>query len=146
MTEKAVIVAGGSNNTGTERPLVLWPLINYSILEHLIRRLSEEGIRNIIVSISNLLDETHVLHRLKKATLPETSIILHKEKIHNRGTAGCLKELENFFSGEDAFLLVTGSVFLNGMNLENLFRLHREKGALITAYVCSMGDVKISLE
>ena len=135
MTRKAVILAGGPNQFTLKRPLVLWPLINYSILEHLILSLSAAGFEHIIIAMSDSLDKAYIESHVRTIVPSKTSVTFHWS-ISQRGTAGSLKELEKDIEDEDAFLLINGSIFLNGVKWDSLFRYHRDKGALITAVVC----------
>ncbi|MCC7202131.1 MAG: sugar transferase [Nitrospirae bacterium] len=136
MTKKAVILAGGPNQFNLNRPLALWPLINYSILEHLILSLSVAGFDHIIIALSDSPDKAYIQNHARKVIPSKTSVTFHWSMSH-RGTAGSLKELEREIRDEDAFILMNGSIFLNGVKWDSLYRSHQDNGALITAVVCS---------
>lgn len=136
MTRKAVILAGGPNHSDLKRPLALWPLINYSILEHLILSLSAAGFDHIIIAMSDSLDKAYIQNQVRKTAPSRTSVTFHWS-LSQRGPAGSLKELEEYIKDEDAFLLMNGSIFLNGVKWGSLFKYHQEKGGLITAVVCN---------
>jgi len=131
---RAVILAGGENyllepiTIGCPKPLL--PLLNRPFLEHQIESLCRLGVREIGVALSSQ-DRPLVEARCGDGRRYGVTLQYCDDAVP-RGPAGCLVEFTDFV-GKETFLVVSGNVLLDDLDLGELAARHREKRAAITA-------------
>jgi lipopolysaccharide/colanic/teichoic acid biosynthesis glycosyltransferase/NDP-sugar pyrophosphorylase family protein len=131
---KAVILAGGQDTHMV--PLVrtvpkpLLPVANRPMLEYLLRLLKKNGVREVALAVSGGGESyTHMLGDGRALGMH----ITYSHETRPRGTAGCLLPLREFL-GDEAFLVIHGSLFLDA-DLKSLGEYHLEKKAAVTIAV-----------
>jgi NDP-sugar pyrophosphorylase family protein len=129
---KAVVFAGG---LGTARCSVmeaysslLFPMLDG---QPLLNHLRGHGIRELAIALS---EDGYRGDRLidSLSRLPQSERTVHWQiDGGNRGAAGALKELEGFLSSGPA-LVLHPSVWMEGFELDAMWREHRERGSTVT--------------
>ena len=122
---KAMVMSAG---IGTRlRPLTydipkpMFPIVNKPVLEHVLELLRKHNIREVVVNL-------HAHRAMIRNYFGDGSRlgmkIKYSEEKKLMGTAGGVKEVENFF--DDTFLVMSGDGLTN-INLTNLIRFHRRR-------------------
>jgi mannose-1-phosphate guanylyltransferase/phosphomannomutase len=117
------------------QPKPLLPVANRPIMEHVLRLLKRHGFEETVVTVQFLAalvrnyfgDGEDVGMRLQYAT-EETPL----------GTAGSVKNAEDALKDEP-FLVISGDA-LTDMDLSEMVRFHKEKGALVTVGLTRVPD------
>jgi mannose-1-phosphate guanylyltransferase/phosphomannomutase len=117
------------------QPKPLLPVANRPIMEHVLRLLKKHGFEETVVTVQFLAalvrnyfgDGEDVGMRLQYAT-EETPL----------GTAGSVKNAEDALK-DDTFLVISGDA-LTDMDLTEMVRFHKEKGALVTVGLTRVPD------
>ena len=119
-----VILAGGEGTrlrplTYT-RPKPLIPLLNRSLVEHIVSALPKE-VDEVILAVSYMKDmvEEYVQKR-------ELGWIVVEEK-EPRGTGGAIKNVEKYL--DDDFLVLNGDV-ISSLDISSFLNFHRKKGGI----------------
>ena len=128
---KAIVLAGGQGTrlkavTG-DLPKPMVPLLGRPLLEHILRLLRRHGFDSVCAAlhyrpedISSVMGDGNALG-ISLEYCVETS---------NLGTAGAVKNCADFI-GEDDVLIISGDAACD-LDLGELFRRHRERGAAVT--------------
>ena len=140
---RAVILAGGKGTrlapftASFPKPLV--PLGDTPVLEVLIRRLLQYGVKDITLTLGHLAEliKAYFHHR---RCLTEQITLRYVEEEEPTGTAGSLALVPDL---NDTFLSMNGDLLTN-LDLDALVRFHREQRAVLTIGVHER-DVKIDL-
>ena len=125
---KAIILAGGQGTrlravTGGEpKPLV--PLLGRPLMEHILRLLGRNGIREIRAALSYRPER--IMDTFGDGSALGLSLSYHVER-QPRGTAGAVRACRDFIGDEDV-LVMSGDVACD-FDLAALCRRHRESGA-----------------
>lgn len=129
MSECAVILAGGKGTRlkpftiSIPKPLV--PVGDIPILEHIIRKLSSEGFKEIVITVNHLAE-------LIKAFFGDGSkwdvTIRYSFEDKPLSTMGPLKIIERL---PEDFIILNGDV-LTDLNFREFFSIHRQKRSLFT--------------
>jgi mannose-1-phosphate guanylyltransferase/phosphomannomutase len=117
------------------QPKPLLPVVNKPIMEHVLRLLRRHGITETVVTVQFLAslvrnyfgDGDELGMSLSYAT-EETPL----------GTAGSVKNAEEALQGEP-FVVISGDA-LTDIDITDLVRFHREKGAMVTVALKSVPD------
>jgi mannose-1-phosphate guanylyltransferase/phosphomannomutase len=117
------------------QPKPLLPVANRPIMEHVLRLLKRHGFEETVVTVQFLAamvrnyfgDGEDVGMRLQYAT-EETPL----------GTAGSVKNAEDALR-DDTFLVISGDA-LTDMDLTEMVRFHKDKGALVTVGLTRVPD------
>lgn len=135
---KAVILVGGLGTRlrpltcNTPKPMI--PLANRPFMEHMLIRLRDQGIDEVILAVRYLADQF-------RATLGDGSqfgLTLHIIEEHEPlGTAGAVKNVEHLLEG-DTFVF-NGDV-LTDLDLRKMLAFHREKGSKTTIALTPVDD------
>lgn len=139
---KSVILAGGRGErlrpiTDT-RPKPLVPILARPVMDYCLSLLSHHGVTEAAVTTHYLADQ--IRHRYgKKAFGIE---LLYSSEDTPLGTAGGVKKLESWLSGEEFFLVMSGDALCD-FDLGKAMEFHREKKAHVTIVLSS---VKTPLE
>ena len=132
---KAVIAAGGLKSRSIE-PLniskAFFPLLNRPAIVHILDTLGSVGISEAFLAVGG--------NELEFASLPEGSNGLCVHTVLEewpRGTAGCVKRLEERLLGH-TLVVVTGNVlFFTEDDISEMLRFHRRSGAELTVGLIS---------
>ena len=136
---RAVVMAGGEGTRlrpmTANQPKPLLPVVNKPIMEHVLLLLRRHGITETVVTVQFLAalvrnyfgDGDELSMQLSYAT-EETPL----------GTAGSVKNAEEVLR-DAPFLVISGDA-LTDIDLTDLIRFHREKGALVTVALKSVPD------
>lgn len=127
-----ILAAGGATKLypltySLPKPLV--PVLNVPVIEHIVGLLATHGFDEIMINL-------HYLHRLITDQLGDGSRF--GVKIHYSfepellGTAGGVKNVAEFF--KDTFLVI-GADDLTDLDLTDMLKFHKEKGALASVGV-----------
>jgi NDP-sugar pyrophosphorylase family protein len=128
---RAVILAGGKGTrlypftANFPKPLV--PLGDIPIIEHLMRRLADAGIRDITLTLGHLAElmKAYFAHRRCLAERLNLSYITEEEPT---GTAGSLALVPGL---NQTFLAMNGDI-LTDLDFHALVRFHRQQKAILT--------------
>ncbi len=128
---KAVILAGGEGKrlrcvTG-ERPKPMVPLLGRSMMEHILLLLRRCGFTELCAALRYRAED--VVSAFGDGSALGLSLCYRVED-EPLGTAGAVKNCEDFYGGED-FLLISGDAACD-FDLGALYRRHRESGAAVT--------------
>lgn len=132
---KAVLLVGGLGTRlrtvvpSTPKPLV--PIGDCPFLELLIRQLSTQGIRNLILCTGYLAEQ--IEHEFGDGGDLGVTIEYSREP-QPLGTAGAVKFAERFLQGVSEFLVMNGDSFLE-LDLCQLMQFHRTHDGLATLAV-----------
>lgn len=135
---KAVILVGGLGTRlrpltcNTPKPMI--PLINQPFIEHMLLRIRDQGITEVILAVQYLADRF-------RATLGDGSRLglkLHIiEEPEPRGTAGAVKNVEHLLEGTT--FVFNGDV-LTDLDLKAMLAFHQEKGSKVTISLTPVDD------
>ena len=127
---KAVILAGGEATR--LRPLtcntakIMVPVLNQPLLEHLINYLKRHSITDIILALSQQIDEIQS-HFGDGGDFGVK--ITYSVEDSPLGTAGAVKNAQSFLN--ESFLVFNGDIFTD-LNLTTMIAQHRDRDALAT--------------
>ena len=130
---KAVILAGGKGTrlapvVGPNTPKALAIIGGAPIIEHQLRFLQENGVREVWVLLGHLGSAVQRFLEQK-----EWGVVLHyKQEKQPRGTAGALRQLQNEI--QEDFLVLAGDVMVN-FDAQRFLRWHKEKGGILSVVV-----------
>ncbi|MFP4436562.1 MAG: sugar phosphate nucleotidyltransferase [Chloroflexaceae bacterium] len=135
---KAVILVGGLGTRlrpltcNTPKPMI--PLLNQPFIEHMLLRLREQGITEVILAVQYLADRF-------QAALGDGSRLGLKvhivEEPAPRGTAGAVKHVEHLLDGTT--FVFNGDV-LTDLDLQAMLAFHQEKGSKLTISLTPVED------
>lgn len=136
---KAVIMAGGEGRrlravTG-ESPKPMVPLLGRPMLEHITALLKKHGFTEICMAVKYHAQE--IIDHFGDGSDFGLSIRYSVED-EPLGTAGAVKNCEDFWRGED-FLVISGDAACD-MDLSALARRHAESGAAVTLALCRSAE------
>jgi len=128
---KAMILAAGFGTRlqplTFSLPKPMFPILNRPALEHSIRFLSRNGIRDIAVNLHHLPD--HITNYF--GTGERWGVNLHwSQEEAILGTAGGIKKAQSFLEG-DSFVVINSDVVID-IDLKEMIRWHREKESCLT--------------
>lgn len=124
---KAVVMAGGEGTrlrpltVNTPKPLV--PLCNVPVMEHMIRRLAEHGIIDIIVTLHYLADEIVSYFGNGRDFGVNIDYSIEEEPL---GTAGSIRKISYLL--DESFIIVSGDA-LADFDYSSFVNFHRERRA-----------------
>ncbi|UCE59451.1 MAG: sugar transferase [Phycisphaerales bacterium] len=134
---RAAILAGGPGTTllpiANLLPKLAFPVANEPLIKHLTRFLLANGVTDVAVVGNSHLDDPLMQERLQHLAEAGTRLQFFTDP-GPRGTAGSLHQLQEF-SGATPLLVIEGGVFAAGLDLRDLFEVHRERRAGLTMLV-----------
>jgi len=138
---QAVILAGGEGTRlrpyTTVLPKPMMPVGEKPILEIIINKLAESGIKNIVISVGYLAAIIEAYFGNGERFGVNIEYFVESKPL---GTAGCLALIENL---EDEFIVTNGDI-LTDLDFGDLIQHHETHGRKVT--ICSYEkEVKISL-
>jgi len=129
---KAVILVGGFGTRlrplTCTRPKQLLPLGSTTLIEYMISRLTEQGIKEIVLAAG------YIVEKLQEALGDGSSLgasIHYSREVAPLGTAGPLRQAEDHLRGGGPFLVLNGDI-ISDMDYRQLLKHHRRKGAIAT--------------
>ena len=134
---RAVVMAGGEGTRlrpmTANSPKPLLPVVNRPIMEHVLRLLRRHGHTETVVTVQFLA----ALVRAYFGDGDELGMHLsYATEVTPLGTAGSVKNAEDALR-DDAFLVISGDA-LTDVDLTDLVRFHKRKGALVTVALKSV--------
>ncbi|MCR4964805.1 MAG: NTP transferase domain-containing protein [Bacteroidales bacterium] len=114
-----------------DRPKALVKYDGTTLLERVLRRLTDAGIERIVVNVHHFPDQ--IIDFLKKLHFP-ADIIVSDERAYLRDTAGGLKFAAPFLKDCDRLLLHNVDI-LSDLSIENFVEEHLRSGADVTLAV-----------
>lgn len=138
---KAVILAGGFATRlrplSCTRPKILFPIANKPLLQWTFERLSNNGIKDIVLAVF-YQTEVHIRqHRIPKYGLHIS--YSHDPLRMPLGTAGSIKRAEKRIGHSGPFVVLNGDIFAD-INYADLLQMHRQKDAVATIALHSVDD------
>jgi NDP-sugar pyrophosphorylase family protein len=137
---KAVVLVGGE---GTRlRPLTetipkpLLPFMNRPFLDHVLDRLAEHGVDEVLCSSPYLESVFHAFLEERRDRAPRVRWIVEDAPL---GTAGAIAGARDHLEG--AFLAMNGDI-LADLDLDALVRFHRARGAAATIALHRVDDAR----
>jgi mannose-1-phosphate guanylyltransferase len=137
---KAVVLVGGE---GTRlRPLTettpkpLLPFMNRPFLDHVLDRLAEHGVDEVVCSSPYLESVFHRFLETRRGRAPDVRWFTEREPL---GTAGAIAAAAPHLDG--TFLALNGDV-LADLDLGELVRIHRDRGAVATIALHRVDDAR----
>ncbi len=135
---KAVILVGGKATRllplSVNTPKSLVPVVNVPILEHVIKHVSEHGIKEIVLAQGHLA-QSIVDYFGDGRRLGVT--VHHSYEQAPLGSAGAAKNAERFLDG--AFLVLNSDIF-SDLDFTAMLELHRRSGAKATIATTPVED------
>lgn len=131
---KALILAAGLGTRlrpltlKTPKPLVL--IAEKPLMQYHLDRLFKFGVREVLINIHHLPEQVQDFIVYYSTLNPEMKVTMIFEP-ELLGSAGTLKANEDFFAGEDEFLIVYGDNFTN-IDYEKFITRHTENNYLVT--------------
>lgn len=133
---QAVILAGGKGIRlrpyTTVLPKPMMPIGEKPILEVIINKLAEIGVKKIIISVGYLANIIQAYFGNGKRLNVEIEYFVETEPL---GTVGCLPLIKNL---EDEFIVTNGDILTN-LNYVELIEHHRQSGKKVT--ICAYKKV-----
>ncbi|HVM40375.1 MAG TPA: mannose-1-phosphate guanyltransferase [Acidimicrobiia bacterium] len=127
---KAVIMAGGEGTRlrplTSNQPKPMIPVVNRPMMEHIIRLLVRHGFDEIVVTVAYLANHIRNYFGDGSEFGVELRYALEEEPL---GTAGSVRNAAAQL--DDTFLVISGDV-LTDVDLTEIWKAHREKGATAT--------------
>ncbi|MDS1269222.1 mannose-1-phosphate guanyltransferase [Lipingzhangella sp. LS1_29] len=128
---RAVVMAGGEGTRlrpmTANQPKPLLPVVNRPIMEHVLRLLRRHGLDDTIVTVQFLA--TLIRNYFGDGEELGMNVRYVAEEVP-LGTAGSVRNAEQYLRGEP-FLVISGDA-LTDIDLSDMIRSHRERGAAVT--------------
>jgi len=130
--KKAMIMAAGVGSRldpltqCTPKPLI--PIANMPVMDLLLARLDEVGIKNVISNTHCLAEQIHDRYTNANPTSVNCNFVYEDQL---SGTAGGVKKCEWFFEKGETFLVMSGDG-LTSVDLKQLINSHKKSGAIAT--------------
>lgn len=131
---KAILMAGGEGTRlrpltlNTPKPLV--PLCNKPVMEHMIEKLREHNITEIIVTLHYMADEIVSYFENGKDFGVSITYSIEDEPL---GTAGSIKKIQDQLM--DTFLIISGDAIAD-FDFREIIQFHKEKRSIATITLC----------
>ncbi len=136
---KAVVMAGGEGTRlrpmTASMPKPLLPIVNKPIMEHVLRLLRRHGFSETVVTVQFLA--SLVRNYFGEGDEFDMALEYATEELP-LGTAGSVKNAEHLLR-DDAFVVISGDA-LTDVDLTDLVKAHRDKGALVTVCLTRVPD------
>jgi len=107
-------------------------VLNIPLVQYTLHYLSGFGIKDVVINLH------HLPHSIKQAVSTSGIAVHYSWEQELMGTAGGLKKVEDFLSGDD--FLVLNSDILTDYDLRELISFHRKHRALATMVLCRNPD------
>ena len=126
---KAVVMAGGEGSRlrpltiGRPKPMV--PIVNKAVIGHIFDLLKYHGITEVIVTLRYMASAIQDFFDDGSAIGMKITYSVEEQPL---GTAGSVKNAARFL-GDETFIVISGDS-LTDIDLQELVRVHRERGAM----------------
>jgi mannose-1-phosphate guanylyltransferase len=135
---KAVILVGGQGTRllplKSQTPKAMMPVLNRPFLEHIIRRLADFGIKDIILTSCHLSQPIEEYFGNGDDFGVFLSYVIEESPL---GTAGAIKNTASHIDG--TFLVLIGDIFTD-INFQDMVKQHRQNRALATIALTLVDD------
>src|SRR5919205_2763311 len=127
---KAVVMAGGEGSRlrpltlGRPKPMV--PLVNRSMLEHILLLLKRHGITDVILTVQYMA--TYIQDHIGDGSHLGMNVTYSVEE-HPLGTAGSVRQAADAL--DETFLVISGDA-LTDFDLGQIVEFHRTSGSIAT--------------
>lgn len=138
VTLQAIVLVGGEGTRlrpltyGTPKPMV--PIMNVPFLERTLDRLSQAGIRDVILPAGYLPEAITAYFGDGSDRNMKITYVIEETPL---GTAGALKNVEEHITG--AFFVLNGDV-LTSLDLREMMRVHERQGGLGGLHLIKVSD------
>lgn len=136
---KAMILAAGFGTRLGEltktTPKCLIPVAGKPMLEHVLSRLEQAGVKEAVINLHYLPDQVKEFVKKRSSAL---KIHFSEERIL-LGTGGGLKHARKFFEGEDSFLMLNADIYCD-FELEKLCNEHCSRRGIATLLTMERQD------
>ena len=125
---KAVVMAGGEGSRlrpltiGRPKPMV--PIVNKAVIGHIFDLLKHHGITEVIVTLRYMASAIQDFFEDGSTVGLKITYSVEESPL---GTAGSVKNAARFL--DDTFIVISGDS-LTDFNLQEILRVHKERGAL----------------
>ncbi len=116
------------------RPKPMIPLVNKPIVEHVMERLKNFDLNDLILTLNYLSND--IMNYFKDGSDKDLNIQYSIEK-SPLGTAGSVKKAEKYLN--ETFLVLSGDV-VSDINFNEVLKFHKRKGALATLVLTEVPD------
>lgn len=116
------------------RPKPMLPLVNKPIVEHIMERLKQFNIKDLILTLNYL--STDIMGYFKDGSSNNLNITYSVEK-SPLGTAGSVKKAEKYL--DETFMVLSGDV-VSDINFNDVLKFHKENGAIATMVLTKVPD------
>ncbi|MFC2173871.1 sugar phosphate nucleotidyltransferase [Acidobacteriota bacterium] len=113
------------------------PFLNKPFINHVLEKLSDAGIKDIVANLHHLPD---TVRALTQSFPPGMDVHFVEEEGQILGTAGGLKNAQKFLKHE-TFLLINSDIFFT-IDLTKALRFHRDVGSAATMVLMRNPDIK----
>jgi NDP-sugar pyrophosphorylase family protein len=129
---RAVVLAGSYDHglcpLTSALPRGLWPLVDRPVVQHVVERLVEQGLRDVAVCANG---HSHLFAEVCSGwPLDEGSLRFYEDHMP-RGAAGCVADVAGNWRGE-SFVVVQANVVFSKSLLAEILAVHGSNGADIT--------------
>ena len=129
---KAVVMAGGEGSRlrplTVARPKPLVPIVNKTVMGHILDLLKNHGITDIVVTLRFMASAIQDMFDDGSSQGLNLSYVVEEMPL---GTAGSVKNAADLLTGDEPILIISGDS-LTDFDLEAIVRAHRERGAQAT--------------
>jgi mannose-1-phosphate guanylyltransferase len=116
------------------RPKPMIPLVNKPIVEHIMERLKQFNIKDLILTLNYL--STDIMGYFKDGSSNDLNITYSVEK-SPLGTAGSVKKAEKYL--DETFMVLSGDV-VSDINFNDVLKFHKDNGAIATMVLTKVPD------
>jgi len=142
---RAVVLAGSYDHglcpLTSALPRGLWPLVDRPVVQHVVGRLREQGVRDVAVCANG---HSHLFAEVCSGwPLDDGSLRFYEDRMP-RGAAGCVADVAGNWRGE-SFVVVQANVVFSESLLAEMLACHRSNGADMTVGVrraCGNGHLE----
>lgn len=116
------------------RPKPMIPLVNKPIMEHIMERLKQYHLKDLILTLNYL--STDIMSYFKDGSNKDLNITYSVEK-SPLGTAGSVKKAEKYL--DETFMVLSGDV-VSDIKFNEVLKFHKNKRALATLVLTKVSD------
>ncbi|MEK7464437.1 MAG: nucleotidyltransferase family protein [Patescibacteria group bacterium] len=139
---RVIILAGGLGTrlqtVIADRPKVLAPIKNKTLLDYTIDNLLQCGFRDIMLSVGHMKDKMR--EHMKGRSFPKGTTISFSEEESPLGTGGAIKKAINN-SSHEMVLVLNGDTFFP-INYDHFLKQHIKHGAHVSICLSQMDDTR----
>ena len=137
---KAVIMAGGEGSRlrplTSLRPKPMVPIVNQPVMEHIIGLVKHHGIDQVVATLAFMPAVIQDYFGAGEEWGVEIRYAVEESPL---GTAGSVKNAAHLLDSDEPFVVISGDA-LTDIDLTELARFHKEKGAAVTIALKRVSD------